>query len=151
MMDTNDLCNLLDLPETSSGPEILAAIMKLKESSVGRGGAQSFFPYTHKLGTPIVTAGGTTITEVVFRTPKGRDRKRWCHKPDTPERTIGLLCDLTGLSEDVFDEMSFEDDVVAAHVARRFFTNYRPEEDPMISKVMTSPSFAGGLREMWTG
>jgi hypothetical protein len=89
------------------------------------------------------------VHEVSIREPKGRDWKRWVTQEDSPKRTMGLLCDLTGLPEDIFDEMGMRDHARCIQAVEGFFATYQPEESRILKLAMTSPSFAAGLTEMF--
>jgi Phage tail assembly chaperone proteins, E, or 41 or 14 len=105
------------------------------------------FPVTIQLGEAI-TVAGQKITSITLRSPKGRDWKRWGGEPEGVKRTMGLLCDLSGVEEDVFDELNMEDHARCVSITDAFFARYQPEENGLIKLLMTSPSVSAGLVEM---
>lgn len=105
------------------------------------------FPMTIKLAYP-VEVGGTKISAITFRMPKGRDWNRWGAEPDGRKRTIGLLVDLSEQPEEVFDEMAIDDHARCIGLAEGFFARYQPEESGLMKLLMTSPSVSDGLLEI---
>lgn len=98
-----------------------------------------------------MTFAGRSIAEITFQEPTGREWKRWTFKPEGEARITGLLCDLSGLEEGVFDLLPFDDHRYCVSLAESFFDGYVGEEKILLKQLSSSPSFMAGLREMSKG